>query len=183
MTKTLVLMVILMAESICSAQSTQPAIKIDPPTFVELPAMEVAGIATFGSPEGGLFAKLWSNFPTVVDHQPGLKASNYCYGVELYPPGFPKKWEWTYLCACPVEDPAKLPQHLVRVPIPAGTFAVFTVPGDDIPQALNNLKQVFGYAYKQWLPNSEYVTSASIDLERYDSKAKTVEILIPVKKK
>ncbi len=157
----------------------QPPITPIEPTFEQLPGMEMAGIATFGGPPSGLFPALWSNFPANVDNQPGLSTQPYCYGVELYPPGFPKKFEFTYVAAGQVVDASKLPFHLLRFSVPAGQYAVFRVPGN-IAEAVKIIGQAFRYAYDQWLPNSGYKMPVSLDLERYNSQKGTVEILLPV---
>jgi predicted transcriptional regulator YdeE len=155
------------------------------PAFVDLPAMQLAGVATYGHPSDGSFAKLWSALDSVVQKSEGLRTERYAYGVEMYPPTWQADQKWGYLVGCEVADASRAPTYLVRCELPAGTYAVFRVPGgiDGIPDA-------YRWIYHTWLPISGYALARPLDVERHvlDPNVKppaehVVEILIPVKKK
>jgi len=170
----LLTVVLIMATSV-TAQTTQPAIQ-------ELPAVELAGIATFGTPSSGIFGQLWQHWPANVDNQPGVSTTPYCYGLALMLPTSEKKGEYSYMACGKVEDAAKAPKHLLHYSVPAGTFAIFKIEGG-VPEGLPNLGPMIHYVYSQWLPKSDYETSGPFNLERYQSKDNTIELLIPIKPK
>ena len=160
------------------AQTTKP---FKEPTVSELPAMELAGIAAYGSAEKKTFAKLWESWPANVDNQPGLSCTP-CYGLVLILPTSDKDHQYMYLASGEVVDAAKAPKHLLRYSVPAGSYAIILIDGG-VPEGLANLGPAIHYFYSEWLPKSDYENAAPFNIERYHSKNKTIELLFPIKKK
>lgn len=160
------------------AQTTKP-FKV--PKLVELPAMELAGIAAYGSAQKKTFADLWKSWPANVDNQPGLSTLP-CYGLVLMLPTSDKDHQYMYLASGEVTDPAKVPKHLLHYSVSGGTFAVILIDGG-VPEGLPNLGPAIDYFYSQWLPQSGYENSGPFNIERYHWKNQTIELLFPIKKK
>jgi AraC family transcriptional regulator len=59
-----------------------------------------------------------------------------------------------------VELVEEVPQGMVSLDIPQGTFAVFTT-------TLPNMMEAYDYAYNTWLPNSGYERLEAPDYEEY----------------
>ena len=155
------------------------------PTFVDLPAMQLAGVATYGHPSDGSFAKLWYAFDSVVQKSEGLRTDRYGYGVEMYPPNWQAQQKWGYLVGCEVADASRVAAYLVRCELPAGRYAVFRVPG-----GIEGIPDAYHWIYHTWLPISGYALAHPLDVERHvlDPNVKSpaehvVEILLPVRKK
>jgi len=143
--------------------------------------MELAGIAAFGSAEKGTFAKLWQSWPANVDNQPGLSTTP-CYGLALMLPTSEKDHQFLYLACGQVTDAAKAPGHLLRYTLPAGSYAIFKLEGG-VPEGLPNIGPMIRYFYHDWLPNSDYEAGGPFNIERYNSKEHTIEMVFPLKKK
>lgn len=173
----LAMMMLLFFDSLASAQTTQP-------TILELPKTELAGIATFGTPANELFKKLWDQFPANVENQPGV-STTYVYGVSLDVPSHARDDEgFSYLAAGQVTDPDKVPAFLLRLPLPAGPYAVFPLKGG-VPEGIREIGPMLNYAYNIWLPTSGYESAAPLNIERYHPQdgRTSIEILIPLRKK
>ena len=184
-----------MTAAACEAQpAQQPDAKMTEikiiPTFEDLKETTFAGIAAFAGPGSPRFPELWQGpFQDVtkgLDGKPplnlGLDYSRYAYGLELYPPTFDEKRQYTYLACLAVSDSRKVPLHLLQRTVPAARYAVFKVPG-----GLKGLGDTFQFIYGKWLPTSGYDTAASFDMERYDvgpggqkDGDLSIEVLLPV---
>ena len=165
----------------------KPAFKIEP-TFTDLKPMTFAGIATYTGIDSSRITELWNKrFSDVMtdaggrgNTNLGLDKSRYAYGLELFPPSFKFKHEFTYMACFAVSDASRVPLHLVQSSVPAATYAVFKVPG-----GLKGMGETYQFIYQRWLPTSGYDIAFPFDIERYDTAAEhggtlSVEILLPV---
>ena len=165
----------------------KPDFKVDP-TFTNLKAMTFAGIATYTGIDSPRITELWNKrFADVMtddrgrgDTDLGLDKSRYAYGLELFPPSFKTKHEFTYMACFAVSDPNRVPLHLVQSSVPAASYAVFKVP-----DGLKGIGASYQFIYQKWLPTSGYDIAYSFDIERYDTTAEhagnlSIEILLPV---
>lgn len=112
----------------------------------------------------------------------GLETSKYAYGLELFPPSFEQKRNFTYMACFSVTDARKVPLHLLQRTLPAAKYAVFKVPN-----GLAGLGAAFSHIYTRWLPQSGYDRPFPFDMERYDVSVgadeganMSVEIMVPV---
>jgi predicted transcriptional regulator YdeE len=165
--------------SMVVAQTTQPV----QPTIEIWPKTELAGIATFGSPEHGLFKQLWDKFPANVEKQPGV-STEYVFGVSLDVPSHDTDKGFSYMAAGNVTDPSKVPPFLLRLPLPAAPYAVFPLKGG-VPDGIREIGPMLDYAYNTWLPTSGYESAAPLNIERYHVTAEktTIAIIIPLRRK
>ena len=104
--------------------------------------------------------------------------------MELFPPTFHEKLQFTYMACFAVSDSRKVPLHLLQRTVPAAHFAVFKVPN-----GLDGLPETFPFIYEKWLPTSGYQLAYPFDMERYDvgpggnkNGVLSIEILVPVVK-
>jgi predicted transcriptional regulator YdeE len=49
--------------------------------------------------------------------------------------------------------------------------------------SIKGIPEAYRQLYEQWLPTSPYEVACALDVERYDVRDETVEILLPVKRK
>lgn len=104
------------------------------------------------------------------------------YGLCIHLQGY----EYYYMAGCAVWDFTELPETFSPFIIPSQTYAVFTHEGH-----INNIRDTIGYAFDQWLPNSNYLHASAPEntlhfFERYGEKFDPqigegdVEIWLPV---
>ena len=165
--------------SMVLAQTTQPVV----PTIETWAKTELAGIATFGSPERGLFKQLWNKFPANVEKQAGV-STDYVFGVSLDVPSHETDKGFSYMAAGKVTDADIVPAFLLRLPLPAGPYAVFPLKGG-VPDGIPEIGPMLDYVYNTWLPTSGYESAAPLNIERYHATGgkTTIEIVIPLRKK
>ena len=73
--------------------------------------------------------------------------------------------ELWYLAGVPVQLETTIPDGMTLKTVPAGTYAVFTHRGPML-----GIAQTVGYAYREWLPSSEYELADAPDVELYDDR-------------
>jgi len=156
------------------------------PKIVERPEILLVGMPYYGEPSGGEFGKTWHRFfqhAQEIPHQVNPKQS---YGLEFYTAEFMEEHRWFYMPAAEVPSLEVIPIGLVAKRLPAGQYAVLTVPA-----FAQKIGEGFGLIYHTWLPSSGYVNSYPYDFELYeDGKFKGMEVegseidvYVPVKKK
>jgi len=153
------------------------------PVIKNLPEFCMVGVTTFGSGDSGLFPKSWEMFMKLeknVEWKDGTRA----FGIEFYTEEFHEEGKWFYMACKEVEDFSSIPVNMVAKRIPEHQYAVFTCKG------LSELGKTFQFAYKEWLPKSDYFMADPFDFELYDERFKgaedpesVIDIYIPVKKK
>ena len=153
------------------------------PVIKKLPEFCVVGIPAFGEAAAGLFPKTWEIFLRL---EKNLKWKDYdrAFGIEFYTEEFHSEGKWFYMACREVKDLSSVPVNMVGKVIPEHQYAVFTSRG------LSEIKNTFQFAYKEWLPKSEYVPADCFDFELYDDRFKgadnpetVIDIYIPIKKK
>ena len=104
------------------------------------------------------------------------------YAVEVYPPDFPQNdFTFYYMAGIPSRFVTEEMRRVLFIKeIPQAEYAVFPVPDNDT----DKIKDAFQYAYREWLPNSDYEATLGYDLERYRHHPEiNFEVMIPVTKK
>ena len=95
------------------------------------------------------------------------------------------EWEgnWYYLMGPPVERADYVPKKMLKHYIPGGQFLEFKVPPSSNNTVLcDSIRAVWWYAYKQWLPESEYEADPSrlaVEFYFFDDN----RLYVPVKRR
>jgi AraC family transcriptional regulator len=153
------------------------------PLIQRVPEFYVVGISTFGNVESGLFPKAWEMF-FKLEKDVEWNDDEKAFGIEFYTEEFHKEGKWFYMACKEVADLKSIPANMVGKVIPENYYATFTCEG------LSSLKNTFQFAYREWLPKSNYVPAGWYDFELYDERflgcdnpESIIDIYIPVKKK
>jgi len=155
------------------------------PQIIEKGKILLVGVPFFGDPKEDQFGVTWGRFNAfekIIQHRVD---NTVAYGVEVYPPSFPKEWKWTYYASVEVSKFDDLPLGLFGMALPASKYVVFTVKGD-----LSNIGKMFRYAYDEWLPKSNYQSAFPFDFEYYDARfrhdkpeSSEIDIYLPIKRR
>lgn len=73
--------------------------------------------------------------------------------------------ELWYMAGCAVTADIKVPEGMTIQRVPSGTYAVFTHRGP-----MSGISETVGYAYREWLPQSDYELVDAPDVELYDER-------------
>jgi len=146
---------------------------------VERAAFSVVGIEIVTTPMSPDIPALWPKFVARIDEIENLCEPRVSYGV---------MWSGEsmsvlhYLAAVSVDKPARVPQGMTLLTLPAGSYASFRFP-------LSGLSKGFGEIFGRLLPESSYVQTSGPLFERYDeafdptNPDSLVEICLPVSRK
>lgn len=144
-------------------------------TTVQRPAFTVVGMQTRTAPMSPDIPALWPKFVARIDEIAHPAEPFVSYGVMEYHDG-----RLDYLATVSVAAAAaEPPPGMVRLAIPAGTYAVFRYP-------LSQIAAGFGEIHEKLLPSSPYRQAPGPFYERYDetfdpaNPQSTVEIRIPI---
>ena len=134
-------------------------------TFQSLPAFVAVGARYQGGMQNGEISRLWEQWGKAVTSQPSTDPG-VSYGMTLDFQGATMTID--YLAAVPVAENAPVPEGMVRLEVPAQTYAVFSC-------TLPTLSQTIMASYSEWLPASGYQRGTGPELERYDESFDTPE--------
>jgi AraC family transcriptional regulator len=152
---------------------------LDPPRFVDSPALFVAGLSERYSYEtcAGIPAQ-WQRFQPHLGRVPGQKGSvayGVCYNND-------DAGNIDYMSGVEVEDLGRVPGDLARLRIPAQRYAVFTHRGH-----ISSIRGTWKAIFCDWIPTSGHQTADAPSFERYDERFDaqtgngTLEIWLPIK--
>lgn len=156
------------------------------PKFVERSAFVLAGLRKHTSGGWQLIGESWSALKVSWDKLD--RVNSFMYGLEDYSEDFiSEPMQFYYMAAAEVIGVDNLPNGFSVKKIPASTYAVFTVNGNN---SNNEIGRTFRYIYDIWLPNSEYCINDEItaDFEFYDERwdcldgNSQVDLYIPIKR-
>ena len=124
--------------------------------------LEKIGVTLFGNPNAIEFSSAWEHFGQVADEAAISRTGKDLYGLQIYPPGFPKRFELTYMASILRGSVAEVPARMVMKTIPPCQYAVQRVSGGiiNLDKALLNLYQVF-------IPEHGYRVAMPLDFEKY----------------
>jgi AraC family transcriptional regulator len=171
------------------------------PTIIKKPAFKAAGYGIKTNISGSFtkdIAAYWTNYPLE-----NLETKMYDIlkppqhgevGICITTPG---EEHVTYLLGVIVEDFKKVTQEMLKVNVPAATYAVFTTPPVDTSKNTTyednlfsqSIRDTWKHIFEEWFPASGYVFDESkLDYEFYDERCHSrpdsvMEIRVPVKKK
>ena len=152
---------------------------LDPPRFVNAPAMLVAGLSERYSYEtcAGIPAQ-WQRFQPYLGRVPGQKGSvayGVCYNND-------DAGNIDYMSGVEVDDLGRVPRDLARLRIPAQRYAVFTHQGH-----ITTIRGTWRAIFCDWIPSSGHETADAPSFERYDERFDAqsgngaLEIWLPIK--
>jgi predicted transcriptional regulator YdeE len=153
------------------------------PTILDRPEILLVGMSFFGDPfqasgawtEDNAIGCLWQRFTdflmakgSSVRHgpHPDSMVEAHIYTEEAMEVG-----EWEVFVGIEVERLESVPLELVVKVLPASTYAVFTVEGEEIGEDWSN------QIYAEGLPGSGYKPSGSFAFQYYDERFKGVDNL------
>ena len=143
-------------------------------------AFTLAGMRLRCKPGTKDIPQLWGQFNPAVATMPGVTDPMVCYGVCH---NFDKETqEFDYVAACEIAEDASLADNMVRVEVPAQSYAVFS-------STLPEIGATFDKIYGEWLPNSGYQRAEGPEFELYDEHFdpndpnSSFRIYVPVTKK
>ncbi len=166
------------------------------PVIVEMDALRLVGFSFFGDPfklsggwtEENEIGRLWSRFlaywgphRSQVAH---VKNEKVMFELQVYHAETPQTGEFEVLAGVEVERLEALPVELSAKIIPAGTYAVFTIAGEQIASDWPKL------IYGAWMSRLKYEVDHTFSLLRYDERFKgmqqldesAVDVYIPVRR-
>ncbi len=151
------------------------------PDLITHEAFTVAGIRSVYNQENKInIPQLWLRFlkeNAYFSTHPDVQAH---YGV-VNPINY---GEFEYIAGRSITSKDTIPDGMVRIDIPARTYARFTHAG-----ALLNVAETVSYIWATWLPNSEYEATGTPEFEHYAvdfnpyNQECTFDFYIPVKEK
>lgn len=162
------------------------------PEIIPLPALHLLGlsvrfIAPVSAAGGNLdvVPKLYDRFCLIMHTLP-LQQDKYIYGAARTPADGVHRHpdELEYLASINVDPGVEAKHPLELWSIPAGTYACFTHHGPP-----STLGETIDYAFRAWLPRSNYILAEGPNLDRqdgrfgYGGKDCEFDFLIPVKPK
>jgi AraC family transcriptional regulator len=147
------------------------------PKIVTKPAFTVVGTLYHGKNQNNEIPQMWEEFLPRVKEIKHMVAPPLAYGVcgSLDDDG-----EFDYVAGFEVDSVAGIPQGMVSWEVPEQSYAVF-------PCTLKTIHETYQYAFKSWLPESDYQAGDGPDFEFYDENFNPEEedpelyIYVPVK--
>ncbi|MFD1646633.1 GyrI-like domain-containing protein [Haloarchaeobius litoreus] len=149
---------------------------IDDPRMVQRDGFTVVGLSTRATGETDLGAH-WSDFENRHRSYTDRIGSDEAYGVLFdFDSG---TGSFTYLVGVEPSNETDVPSTLDRVEVPGGTYAVFTVPLDEVGTLMD-------YVYDEWFPSVTFERTDDPEFEYYgpdfdprDAEA-TLDVYVPV---
>jgi len=83
-----------------------------------LEALEFIGVTLYGNPQKVEFSSAWEHFGKVADDADISRIGRDLYGLQIYSPWFPKRFEMTYMVSIERGELAKIPLRMVAKTIP-----------------------------------------------------------------
>lgn len=134
--------------------------------IVNLPAMQVIGMAYTGKNEHQEIPALWDVFLLRVAEVTGRTHPDVVLGVcgDAREDG-----SFRYVAGCQVSAGTPVPKDMIAIDVPAATYVVVTQHGP-LSDTEHGLDATLSYVYRTWLPASGYQRAATPDLEWYDQR-------------
>jgi predicted transcriptional regulator YdeE len=143
--------------------------------------VEFIGAALFGNPEVTPFHEVWRYFGEVADNAGISRIGKDLYGLQLYHPKFPQKFEMTYMACIETETGADVPIRMISKSIPKSNYVVQKVEG-----GISGIDDNLIYLYREYIPKNGLKVAMPIDFEKYcsitdhESVPEEIEIWVPV---
>lgn len=144
--------------------------------------IEFIGVALFGNPETTSFHKAWEFFGALADDASISRIGKDIYGLQIYHPMFPQKFELTYMACIDKEPNMDVPIRMLSKIIPRCKYVVQKVEG-----GVMGIDDTLIYLYQDYIPQKGFSIAMPIDFEKYcnvkdhESVPDDIEIWIPIK--
>ena len=168
---------------------------MEPVAIVEKSQIVLAGFSFFGDPfslsgewtEENEIGRLWSRLMAFLtqhgDRLNHLKQPSTGYEVHLEHAETPHKGHFEVFVGLEIDQVADVPVELVVKILPAATYAVFTLAGEQI------LSDWPRQIYHDWLPGSGYQPAYNFSFQFYDARFKgmdqlaesVIDVYVPIK--
>lgn len=145
--------------------------------------IDFVGVAIHGNPKTTPFCTAWELFGQVADDAGISRIGRDIYGLQIYHPEFPRRFEMTYMACLRKSPDMAVPMRMISKSLPACQYAVQKVDGG--VEAIDN---ALVYLYKEYIPNNGFRGAMPIDFEKYcnvqdhESCPDDMEIWVPVER-
>jgi AraC family transcriptional regulator len=141
------------------------------PKILEVEELTLVGMVFYGDPfkdaggwsEENEIGKLWSRFVAKEELVRNVTGHGG-YEVHIEPEGRKDTSEYCVFVGVKVGEVENQPLEMFTKVLPAGTYAVFTMKGEEITSDWSKA------IYYEWMPESGYVERAKYLIEFYDEK-------------
>jgi len=144
------------------------------PRFVQLDSIKIAGYLHKTSMSNNTIPAFWQEITSDGRHQKLYEAActegHNDYGFCV----MTSEDDMDYYIGRKVVSGADVPNEFCTVTIPAGEYAVFTVPPFPMEQPTDGISETWGAAY-DWLMSSDYSTDGSSSFELYFANCSCTE--------
>lgn len=144
--------------------------------------LEFMGVAVYGNPAETDFHKAWELFGEVADDASISRIGKDIYGLQIYHPRFPQRFELIYM-PCLVREPGMpVPIRMVSKWMPECSYAVQRCAG-----GVESIDEALAYLYQDFIPNRGLQVAMPIDFEKYckvldhETHPNEIEVWVPVK--
>ena len=144
--------------------------------------IEFVGVAIYGNPETTPFCSAWELFGEVADEASISRVGKDLYGLQIYHPRFPKRFEMTYMACLQREPDVDVPIRMIVKSLPESRYAVQKVVG-----GVREIDKALIYLYRDYIPRHGLRGAMPVDFEKYcnvpdqESCSDNIEIWVPVK--
>ena len=151
------------------------------PKVIKAARMLLLGFSFFGDPfeisagwtEENEIGRLWNRFMAYLMQHPGeikhVKDKAVMYEVHIEHPETSRTGEYEVFVGLQVTQLDDLPVEVTLKVLPATTYAVFTLRGEQITSDWNKL------IYTDWMSQSGYRSAYPFGFQRYDARFKGVD--------
>jgi predicted transcriptional regulator YdeE len=143
--------------------------------------LELMGVTLYGNPEKTHFCNAWEHFGKVADEASISRIGKNLYGLQIYPPWFPKKFELTYIAGIEKERGIEVPIRMITKTLPGCKYVVQEVSG-----GVENIDQTLRYLYKVYIPKNGFSVAMPLDFEKYcnvkdhNTHTDIIEVWVPI---
>ncbi len=143
--------------------------------------MNFVGVALYGNPELSSFSSAWDLFGTVADDAGISRIGKDIYGLQIYHPEFPRRFELTYMACVRREPGMDVPIRMIVKSLPRCRYAVQIVDG-----GVTGIDQALVYLYREYIPENDLRVAMPVDFERYcdvqsyNAIPNDIEIWVPI---
>jgi predicted transcriptional regulator YdeE len=166
---------------IAHEQEGIPTMPEDGVRFETRGPMTLVGVTLFGSPEHTDLAQAWTLFGDVAGEMEWVRSSKRVYGLQVYPPAFPRVFAYTYMACVELPEGMEVPLQMFRKDVPAAKYAV--VESED---GVDGISEAYRWLYDEWMPESGYGLAFPFDFEQYDGsiarddESEEVTVWVPI---
>jgi predicted transcriptional regulator YdeE len=124
--------------------------------------MSFIGVALYGNPETTALSNAWELFAAVADDAGISRIGKDIFGLQIYHPKFPKRFELTYMACMERESQMDVPIRMICKSLPEARYAVQKVEG-----GVTGIDQALIYLYRDYIPKNGLRAAMPIDFEKY----------------